>query len=479
MNDKNILKPSDDIDYKKLQNHQNASLLTHNNLSPRDPYDGQLDKNSEIRLRLAIIDNYESKREKGYDPLDIKNVINLNTGLVTLKWLDSSGGVMRPNEMGGEWIYNAENAQLNPEDRTLNEWYIQSRREMVQLTYPFMWSNDKNYCGINYIPPVGSIVIVGFKKLGLPIILGYLSNNYKTLYPVLKPGEISIKGYGNNYIHNRQSDKIDLTAWSEKGPDKYDIDDPHKTENKGNYKMWIRINANNGNINLIARDYGEITTFTGNAAIESLITISPNKIISSYNYGASVISQEMIDGENIITNIVGESSITQTGSKITFNAKDIEFNSDNFIINNTKNINITNNDTLIIDSKIINITSIENYDITAKSSKIEINGELILNANLINETSQTELNMKSITTNINSDSNGGIINIGNINSSEVKIYSNNLIIDSSIANIHSNNLIIDGTINIGNSNENININANNLIIDAVSGNITFSDGRSL
>ena len=76
MDNKNILKPTDDdVDYRKLQNYQNTSLLTRNKLSSRDPYDGQLDKNSEVRLRLAIIDNYELKRDQdvAFNPLDIKN----------------------------------------------------------------------------------------------------------------------------------------------------------------------------------------------------------------------------------------------------------------------------------------------------------------------------------------------------------------------------------------------------------------------
>ena len=314
MDEKNVIRPSDDIDYRALQNHQNRNMTIYNNLSPRDPYDGQVDKNSEIRLRLAQIDNYEIKRDPNikYDPLDVTRVVNLNTGQVVLRWLDAPGGIIRANDLDGEWIYNKENSSYNPEDRTLDEWHIQSRREMVQLTYPFIWSNAENYCGMNYIPPIGSIVIVGFRKLGLPIILGYLSNNYKTLYPILKPGEISIKGYGNNYIHNRQSDKLDLTAWSKNG--EIDIDDPNKAKfNLGNYKMWIRINGNDGNISIIARDYGDNSEFNGNPTIESYIKVSPEKITMSCNYDST--------------------TIVQTSDKITFNSDNIEFNSKSIKIN--------------------------------------------------------------------------------------------------------------------------------------------------
>jgi len=449
----NILKPTDDINYRELQNYQNSSLLTHNHLSSRDPYDGQLDKNAEIRLRLALIDNYELKREQdsSYDPINIKDVVNLNTGFVTLRWLDASGGVMRSNDFAGDWIYNQENSAYNPEDRTLNEWYIQSRREMVQLTYPFMWSNTTNYCGMNYIPPVGSIVIVGFRKLGLPIILGFLSNNYKTLYPILKPGEISIKGYGNNYIHNRQSDKLDLTAWSKIG--EKDIDDPHKLKvNQKNYKMWIRINANDGNINLIARDYGDNSNFTGYSSIESSIIINPNSISTSCNYGRNTVIQNFDPNTNIseiiMSNNNGASVITQTtnngvdeiiqtvnsdenssiiiqdANKINFTANEIEFNSKNIKVNNDENIEIN--------SKSLNEIITDNYDINAGSSKTIISGEFELNANLINEISNTDLNL-----------NANKINI--ISNTILNIHSDNLITNDSVTTIVSNTININST----------------------------------
>ena len=412
----NVIRPTEDIDYRSLQNHQSQNLMIYNNLSARDPYDGQVDKNGEIRLRLAMIDNYEIKRDQNvkYDPLDVTKVVNLNNGLVTLRWLDAPGGIMRPNNLEGEWIHNKENATFNPEDRTLNEWYISSQREMVQLTHSFIWSGkdkngNNNYCGINYIPPIGAIVIVGFRKLGLPIILGYLSNNYTTLYPILKPGEISTKGYGNNYIHNRQSDKLDLTAWSKIG--EKDIDDPNETKtNNGNYKMWIRINANDGNIQLIARDYNN-PDFTGNPTIENKITISPIEITSSYNYGVSTIKQN----SDSITTSYGNTNIIQNADSITFNSKTININSNN--------INITNTEAVKINSGSMNSIISNNYDIEAASLFINISEELNIHSNnLITNENETI---------INSD-------ITNINSNTTNIHSTN-------TNIHSNNLIMDGS----------------------------------
>ena len=273
----NIIRPSvtEQVQTKTLQNsyidHMNAS----NRLDDRTPYDGTLDRYGELRLRIAVIDNHEIKRQQysKIDPLDTKEIVNLNTGCVVLRWLDMPGGIIRDANTAGKWEHNKkyEHTSVNkhenidestnmsntsdpyilgmPENRNHDEWNITSRREMVELTHPFMWSSIDNYCGMNYLPPVGSVVIVGFKKHGLPIILGYVPTNYTICKPILKPGEITMKGYGNNYIHWRQSDKLDMKVWAEKdgkdGKKHVDNDDYENAKvNKADCTMWLRMNAN-------------------------------------------------------------------------------------------------------------------------------------------------------------------------------------------------------------------------------------------
>jgi hypothetical protein len=244
-----VIKPETNINQLKKSYFKNMNI--YNNLKGKEKYDGMNDKFSEIRLRLAIVDNPEIKRNKyeKIDELDEKNIFNYNTGKLTLKWLNMPGGVIRPHKMGGGWKYIKENDYEKPEERDFSEWEIQSRREMVSLTHPFIWADDENYCGLNYVPPVGSVVVVGFRKHGFPIILGYLQTHYNICYPPLKPGEMTMKGYGNNYIHWRWSDKLDTKVWTKR--DKVDLDDPDREKiSDTNVTMWLRMNAHDRNIKM-------------------------------------------------------------------------------------------------------------------------------------------------------------------------------------------------------------------------------------
>ena len=286
MAENNIIRPDikESIQTSTLQNSYVEHVNIGNRLDDRTPYNGTLDRFGEVRLRIAIVDNPEIKREQysRIDPLDTKNIINLNTGNIVLKWVDMPGGIIRGSDLAGKWEHNKayEHNGVNlhtdineytefsgqtdaysmaqPENRDLNEWDITSRREMVQLTHPFIWQNSDNYCGFNYIPPVGSMVIVGFKKFGQPVILGYLPTHYAVvdlpkLGPVLKPGELVMKGYGHNYIHWRQSDKLDMKVEAEK--DYIDLDDfERKKKTSADCTLWIRMNANDRFIKISARN---------------------------------------------------------------------------------------------------------------------------------------------------------------------------------------------------------------------------------
>ncbi len=231
-------------------------------VSYRATDDGIYDKFSDLRLRLAIVDNYEFQRDRDqfFDPLDTRYIVNTNTGKIALKWIDLPGGVLRPKSLGGFWTYMRENDYYYPEDRDYNDYNIESRREMVSLTHPFIWTGYENYCGFNYSPPVGSVVIVGFRKHGFPLILGYLTSDFKICYPPLRPGEMVMKGYGNNYIHWRWSDKLDMNVKSEENAD--DIDDPDLRDeqdgeskaNVTNCNLWLRLNSNDRHIEIIASE---------------------------------------------------------------------------------------------------------------------------------------------------------------------------------------------------------------------------------
>jgi hypothetical protein len=129
-----------------------------------------IDKNTEVFLRLAIVDNPTFNRPSpvGMDPTEVDGVVNENTGKVCLKWLGMGGGVVTPESNA---TYFGKRTSYNSEDRSLDEVSNNSTQEIVELTYPFMWVGPGNWCGYNYLPPIGAKVIVGFSKNGLPQIL--------------------------------------------------------------------------------------------------------------------------------------------------------------------------------------------------------------------------------------------------------------------------------------------------------------------
>lgn len=260
-----------------------------------------IDKNFDICLRVATIDNPTVNRVSpvGFNPLDTENVINENVGKVCLRFEGLGSGIVN---IGGAGSAGEKDFSYNPEDRTLNEFGNTSTRESVGLTYPFMWAGPANWCGINYLPPVGAKVIVGFAKNNRPMILGYLNENYKMCYPPLRPGEILTKGYGNNYIHNRWSNKLDLKAWAKSGEQDRD-DSSGSMSAKNDCVAMLRLDADNGFIELtvngtgfrIFEDYISMsvkgkTSFvmdeeTANMVAPSAVTMNSPSFNSNYGRG--------------------------------------------------------------------------------------------------------------------------------------------------------------------------------------------------
>lgn len=183
------------------------------NAANKPAYDGKLDQHGSVRLRIGIVDNPTIKRNQGskIEATDPYNVINMTTGKVTIKWAEQDGGVLRSSSFGS---YGMEG-----ED---------SDKESLDLTHPFIWANDSNWCGINHLPPIGSIVVVGFRKHNQPIILGYIQSHYEVVTPI-ELGEIMNKGFGNNTSHWKMHDSQEHKAWvtqNESKPVKWLKDSP-------------------------------------------------------------------------------------------------------------------------------------------------------------------------------------------------------------------------------------------------------------
>lgn len=289
-------------------------------------YNGIIGKNDIYKLRLAMIDNPEINRDAESDnhitlndPLNITGIFNMNNGYLTLRWLDSNGGQINDKDYSGIWEHITALQTEEPDCRKFNEWNISSKRENVQLTHPFIWSTSENWCGFNYIPPVGSVVIVGFLKKGnTAVLLGFLPQNYKATTPYLKPGEILLKGYGGNRIHFRQSDKLDIKTKSVEG--KTDLESLTNSINTNSCENLIRLDSNNNNItisctntssgeqsNIIITPYGiELNT-------NKLTITSNNNVVingtTKINGNVEISENTLISGNLTISNLIKSNSV--------------------------------------------------------------------------------------------------------------------------------------------------------------------------
>lgn len=304
------------LDYWSAQK-ATADFYKSQYFSNRKPVNVDSEGNDDFRIRVGIIDNYMIERNgKIEDPLNIDRVINMKNGKVAIRWLSYNGGMLRSDSYGypsagypQDWKYIPSKDSKYPEKRTLDCYNHDkaSDREILDLSHAFIWANEDNWCGINSLPPVGTKVAIGFLKNNQPVILSCIQTNYKVCKPYLKPGETLIKGYGNNYVHFRQSNKIDIHADSIKG--KIDIDDPRKKDTYPNtIDMWMRfdcytrnllLDVNQKDTNALYRSTMELkpemTKITvKNDKTESFGTFTPNEILLKSNDGKLYVGDETI-----------------------------------------------------------------------------------------------------------------------------------------------------------------------------------------
>ena len=212
-----------------------------------------------------ILDPMDTTSAVSRNPLNINGVVNDVTYKCVIRWADLGGGVYNPEQKGKR---EETEKSYNTDDRTMSEKSNTSTKEIVPITSPFIWTGTVNWCGINFIPPVGSKVLVGFGKNRLPVVLGYLAEHYAIVDPPCEPGEILIKGYGNNYIHWHNSNKLTISTYTKEGAPDRDDKDGGKTAS-ANSVTSLEIDADNGFISLMVNS-------TGIRVSESSITLSIN-----------------------------------------------------------------------------------------------------------------------------------------------------------------------------------------------------------
>ena len=170
------------------------------------------------KLHYAIVGNSRITNYNEKDSIDPTGVINPNIGATTVIWQNgNSNGIISKEETSGTYEYNKKNNTYDVKNRK-QIYDVDTSIPNIKLTSNFLWTGDNGRsCGFNYSPPNGTILILGMKDTYQPVMLGTVPSNPATLYPILKSGEVSMSGYGNNFIHCGQSDKITLFCGSKAG----------------------------------------------------------------------------------------------------------------------------------------------------------------------------------------------------------------------------------------------------------------------
>ena len=227
-----------DVDAQSVQERKNPS---------ENKFDSKFNS---MKLILGVIDDAGIVRPAGASStfqLNTDGIVNQTRGLCCLKFFEG-GGVKNASEGGFRRNPMPDDPDL-VEKRHLETG---SLKERVQLTSPFVWDNENNWMGIDYLPPVGAKVIIGFEQSGEAYILGYLpqsfqSHKYLKDRGTIQSGEMVLKGFGNNFIHLRKSNKLVLQAYADSGSKDIDQPDGQKTAG-GNHKCEIFLDGDNGRI---------------------------------------------------------------------------------------------------------------------------------------------------------------------------------------------------------------------------------------
>lgn len=387
------------------------------------------DVNADLRLRYAIIQNPSIENVQEKNSLDLTNVYNPNTGGVTVSWFqNNNGGVKGQEKESGSWEVNEEQVNISVKDRK-QDYNVSSTVPNVRLTSPFIWTGDDNRCcGFNYVPPNKSIVLMGNKEFNQPVMLGYVASNPSVLYPVLKPGEVSISGYGNNFIHWGQSDKISIYCKSNAG--EVDIDDPDYIKtgtgkiNATNCELEVNINSNNRFIEIKASEEPDSSINTKNLNKNSFneqevngkqftkILITPTNIeirTTDDNNNESYIAINSDNIQQYVKQLDTIATITTNKDGINYNIKKAEdFFDENPLVNTGTisydktegNVNNENNNTsyLISPSNVnMTITDEDNetyYKLDSENVKIKTK-HYEVEAEDVKITSQQEMNLQS------------------------------------------------------------------------------------
>ena len=196
--------------------------------------------------------------KRKYNPRDIADHINPNQGTACFLYENLPGGEFRPTFMKGTTkkiarastegseFRSFEDAssngiEVNPEACTTSGYSTTSEQQTVRLPNNVQSAGGGNWCGSNNMPLVNGKFNMSRQPNGSMQPGAVVADDTpEDMHPILRPGESCDKGFGNNYIHKRTSDKMDIICSAKKDgydPDYEPIDETASEDAESQYNI--------------------------------------------------------------------------------------------------------------------------------------------------------------------------------------------------------------------------------------------------
>ena len=222
-----------------------------------------------------------------------------------------------PGSLGKNQVAGAEDEASASDNSESGEDIQQSTNEQAdtQIMSPILFTAGGNWCGLNYGMLNGARTMTQKMANGRYVVTGCMSQDHSSISPILKPGAICIKGFGDNMIHWHSSDLLEIKVGSEKGSNDFNTNlggqkpnaDARQTENGSS--MFINLDGHDESITISV-------TGTKDQKTSTIIIQGDTVTVNTTHFIVNAEEDATIDAKKTIT--------LKAGEKIKLEANDIE-----------------------------------------------------------------------------------------------------------------------------------------------------------
>lgn len=255
--------------------------------------------------------------QKVYNPRSLDDgAINHRNFTLTLSSENTPPiGIFGPGSFGKNEIAG-NNATASASDAAEESGPLQitsNQQITTQIMSPFLWTGGENWCGITYGMLSGTRTISQKLANGQSVALGCIAQDASVIEPLLDPGAVCIKGFGNNYIHWESADRLHIKVKSSKNANDFAYD-------KGGQKTSVEPKSTpNGSNMFITLDGHEETLTISVTGTEEQKT---STIVITGTTITCTTTDFIVNAEKNITMTAGENISMSAGKDVSTDAQE-------------------------------------------------------------------------------------------------------------------------------------------------------------